>query len=359
MMVLQTIALPLGYAAPLEWLLYPMEKTQGDTVAICRHRSRKNRIPVLSDLNSDSHNARDAEPGFLARDILRFIVVDIILTVFVKLFLVMGFFAGTGEYVAGILVGKMLLMAYLVWLIRDRRDAWTATGIAGGGRLWGWLAAFGLYAAYYFAIPRINAANHLIMVRLHHWIGWRYEAAPQDVMFYIFDNILPLPLLLILIGFTVIAGPFMEELAFRGMGYDAYRRTSRIAGAIVWTGLLFGAYHFRVDLILPLGLLGRRPRRGRNAVVPHPHPLLPQWSGPVGDGEGSVTVAASMMRPFHKNTAGLRGDSLLAISPAIQNRVLLFPFQSALRAPRFRGGYSCRAIRWRVAPSERYFAPRR
>ena len=75
-------------------------------------------------------------------------------------------------------------------------------------------------------------------------------------MFYIFDNILPLPLLLILIGFTVIAGPFMEELAFRGMGYDAYRRTSRIAGAIVWTGLLFGAYHFRVDLILPLGLLG-------------------------------------------------------------------------------------------------------
>ncbi len=84
---------------------------------------------MLSDLYSDAPTDRDAEPGFLARDILRFIVVDIILSVFLILFRWMGFFAGPAEYAAGILVGKMLLLAYLVWLIRDRRDAYPVVAL--------------------------------------------------------------------------------------------------------------------------------------------------------------------------------------------------------------------------------------
>jgi membrane protease YdiL (CAAX protease family) len=211
---------------------------------------------VLSDLYSDTQNATPVQPGFLARDILRFIAVDIILMAFLKLFLGMGFFAGPGEYIAGILIGKLLLLAYLVWLIRHRPDGWTATGIAAGGRWRGWFVAAGLYAAYYLASPHINTINHLLMIRLYGCLGWQYEALPQDVMLLIFGNALQQPIRLLLIGFTIVAGPFMEELAFRGMGYDAYRRTGGVAVAIIWTGLLFGIFHFRVDLVLPLGLLG-------------------------------------------------------------------------------------------------------
>ncbi len=211
---------------------------------------------MLSDLYDDPQSDPDPDPGFLARDILRFIAVDIILIVLLKLFLGMGFFAGPEEYVAGILIGKLLLLAYLVWLIRDRRDAWATTGIAAGGRWRGWLVAIGLYAAFYAAIPYINAINHHLMTALHHWLGGRYEAAPQDVMIFIFEDILPQPIRLILVVFTAIVGPFMEELAFRGMGFDAYRRRSGAAGAAVWLGLLFGVFHFQLDLIIPLGLLG-------------------------------------------------------------------------------------------------------
>ncbi len=53
------------------------------------------------------------------------------------------------------------------------------------------------------------------------------------------------PLMLFLI--VGILGPVVEEVVFRGILLSGYRRTGRILGAILWTGLLFGLYHMNLN----------------------------------------------------------------------------------------------------------------
>ncbi|MCD8351650.1 MAG: CPBP family intramembrane metalloprotease [Planctomycetaceae bacterium] len=197
-----------------------------------------------------------ADSGFQTRDLIRFFLVDIILIVLLRLLLAIGFFAEVDHYVLAILGSKVVLFLYLAWLIRDRRNAWPETGIANAGRWWAWPVSIVAYAAFYPILLYCNSLNRILMVRLHDALGWVYTPQPQDVMVLIFEDILQTPVRVLLIFFTVIAGPFMEELAFRGVGLDAYRRTVGVFWALVWTGLLFGLYHFSLELLLPLGFLG-------------------------------------------------------------------------------------------------------
>ena len=213
---------------------------------------------MLSDLHGirAGAEARREGGGFLTRDILRFFAVDIVIILLLRLMLGLGLFPTPDSYVCGILAGKAALFCYLVWLIRDRRGAWPETGATTAGRWWAWPLALALYAGYAFLQPRIGAFNLGLMEHAYSLLGRQYVPEPQDVMLYIFSTLLNRPIRLILVFFTVIAGPFMEELAFRGMGMDAYRRTGGPAWALVWTSVLFGLFHFRLDLLLPLGFLG-------------------------------------------------------------------------------------------------------
>jgi CAAX amino terminal protease family. len=211
---------------------------------------------MLSDLYAADPGDKETSAGFLTRDVIRFFAVDIMLILLLRLLFWWGVFPNPDAYVAGQLLSKLVLLVYLVWLIRDRREAWPETGVTSAGRWWAWLLALALYAGYYQIIPVLGRFNHLLMVRLHQWAGLAYVPEPQDIMLYIFSDILNSPTRVILVFFTVIAGPIMEELAFRGMGYDAYRRAIGVAGSLAWTSLLFGLYHFKLDLVLPLGALG-------------------------------------------------------------------------------------------------------
>lgn len=195
-------------------------------------------------------------PGFRVRDVIRFFMVDIILIFGVKLLLALGLFPGPDSYVIALLASKIVLFAYLVWLIRDRRGAWSETGAATGGRWWGWLCGLTIYAACLPLANGIDMVNGEILSRTYAWLGRVYIPQLQDVVVLIFDNILASPAKITLVFFTILAGPFMEELAFRGMGLDAYRRTSGIFWAVVWTSLLFGMYHFSMQYLLPLSFLG-------------------------------------------------------------------------------------------------------
>lgn len=211
---------------------------------------------MLSDLYAANPGNKETPTGFLTRDIIRFFAVDIVLLLLLRLLSWWGLFTTPDVYVAAMLLSKLVLFCYLVWIIRDRREAWPETGATSAGRWWAWPLAAALYAGYYQMIPLVGNINHILMVRLHQWAGWVYVPEPQDVMLYIFADVLGGPMRVVLVFFTIIAGPIMEELAFRGVGYDAYRRTIGTGGALVWTSLLFGLYHFRLDLIIPLGLLG-------------------------------------------------------------------------------------------------------
>ncbi len=75
-----------------------------------------------------THEYGEGSGGFLVRDLMRFLLVDIILIAAQKLLLGLGFFTRPDAYVLTILTCKIILMIYLVWLIRDRRDAWRETG---------------------------------------------------------------------------------------------------------------------------------------------------------------------------------------------------------------------------------------
>lgn len=194
--------------------------------------------------------------GFMIRDLIRFFIVDVIIIATQKLLLGLGFFQGPDTYVLAILAGKVILSLYLVWLICSHRDAWRQTGAATLGRWWAWPLAIALYAGAYPLLLWGDRASHALMDMLYNALGWVYTPAPQDVVLLIFENVLDVPTRLALVFFTVLAGPFMEELAFRGMGMDALRRESGTGAAVFWTSLLFGMYHFSLPLVLPLSLLG-------------------------------------------------------------------------------------------------------
>lgn len=196
------------------------------------------------------------ERGFQVRDLVRFFLVDIILVVFVKLLMGLGFFQSPETYVLAILGNKVILFAYLMWLIRDRRASWPETGGATLGPWWAWAGMAALYAAYFFAEPLMTPYNHQLMNWLYDKLDLAYTPVPQDVIVLIFEDIIAVPVRLVLVFFTVFGGPFMEELAFRGVGLDGFKRSFGTFWAVFGTSLLFGLYHFSLPLLVPLSLLG-------------------------------------------------------------------------------------------------------
>lgn len=194
--------------------------------------------------------------GFLVRDLVRFLAVDIIIIIGVKLMLLLGFLPTPDSYVLTILASKLVLFSYLVWLIRERRDAWRETGGATLGKWWAWPCALVLYAAALPVSIWLGGVNHQLMAWLYARIGWVYSPEAQDIILIVFGGVLSKPVLGVMVFFTVLAGPFMEELAFRGMGLDGFRRDGGAGMALFWTSLLFGLYHFSLAQLLPLSFLG-------------------------------------------------------------------------------------------------------
>lgn len=194
--------------------------------------------------------------GCIARDIIRFIAVDIILICAVRLADWLGLISEVNQYILIMLGSKVILFAYLFWLVSARRQALPATGITSPGRWWTWPLGLVIYAGCYPLLIFVNRANGCLMEALYGYAGWVYNPNPQEVLLYLFAGVLDTPVLLLLLFFTIIVGPFMEELAFRGVGLDAYRRTSGTVAAVVLTSLLFGLFHFELILVLPLAFLG-------------------------------------------------------------------------------------------------------
>lgn len=210
---------------------------------------------MLADLYS-GNNDDPATTGFLPRDLIRFFIVDVILIAMTRLMLSLGLITHPDMHVIIILAGKMALFFYVIWLIREKRNAWKETGGATLGKFWAWPVCLGLYGLAYFALGHISRANHFLMFQIHTWLGLPYDPKPQDVMILIFEDILSSPVRIALIIFVILVGPLMEELAFRGIGLDAYRRTSNILRALILTSILFGLYHFTLHLVIPLAFLG-------------------------------------------------------------------------------------------------------
>jgi len=71
------------------------------------------------------------------------------------------------------------------------------------------------------------------------------------------DSGFPLPAMLLIIGIAVtIAAPLAEELFFRGLVYRALSEIWSPFLAIFVSGLLFGAFHFNLGVLIPFTILG-------------------------------------------------------------------------------------------------------
>lgn len=204
----------------------------------------------------DSKHAAPA--GFQSRDVIRFLAVDIILVLCLKLLLNLGVFPTVNIYIISILASKLLLLCYLLWLVKARPDGWRAAGARSLGRWWSWPLALAIYAAAYPGLLWLSRANEEIMALLYGLAGWHYVPQAQDVVALIFNDsgVIAGSLRLVLVVFAVIIGPWMEELAFRGVGLDGFRKGGGLFGAVIWAGILFGIYHFSFNLLLPLSALG-------------------------------------------------------------------------------------------------------
>ena len=198
----------------------------------------------------------DTESGFQTRDLLRFFIIDVIIILFSKLLQGMGFFSTPAAYVLTVLSGKLVLFCYLAWLVHGRRNAWREAGGGTAGPWWTWPLCLGIYALSHPLLMWVNRFNIYLLQQIYTCFDRIFEPAQQNISFFIFEDILSLPIRVILVAFTILFGPFMEELAFRGMGLDAFRRTGGTASAVLWTSLLFGLYHVSLQMFVPLTALG-------------------------------------------------------------------------------------------------------
>lgn len=200
--------------------------------------------------------AREGRRGFRIRDLIRFIAVDMVISLALNLLMMADFFSSLESFVVFVLLGKLVLFAYLAWLIGERREAWRETGVLSPGSPLGWLLSLIVYGLAYSLLETIDGLNKAWLAAAYEWLGLAYRPVGQEVMGYIFSGELSLPTRLWLLFFAVLGGPCLEEAAFRGMGLDAFRRAAGNIQALIWTSLLFGLFHFSLSLFLPLSFLG-------------------------------------------------------------------------------------------------------
>jgi membrane protease YdiL (CAAX protease family) len=140
----------------------------------------------------------------------------------------------------------LLWMIYLV-VVKRHRCSWRALGLRSVG--WQWLAVvpfvFALLTFSYVLMLRGMVALFGPSV---HWpkpLTSTTLAATHQ------------PILEILVIFTgVVLTPLAEELLFRGVLYQALRRTMPVGSAALFSALIFAGMHLSIVLFVPLALMG-------------------------------------------------------------------------------------------------------
>ena len=157
----------------------------------------------------------------------------------------------TGEIVVGLvstLVFKDLLFIALVagFALWRYRLGWQGLGLRAFDRSLWWL-------------PVVAAAGALVSVIAYGAIvvGLGFDQPEQTEVQMFFDSTAALPLT----GFAlVVMAPLSEEIFFRGFIFPGLIRPLGFAGAMVASGILFGAFHITgadtVALLLPFSAIG-------------------------------------------------------------------------------------------------------
>ncbi len=241
-------------ATPPSWWVQRTVTTRNKKDTYTFYRVKEKSMTKFDFISDDF--APGVSPGFQARDLVRFFLVDAIITLSLRLLYYHNLLPSLELYVILNLGGKLLLAGYMVWLVSDRPNGWQAAGLTRAGRLWAWPLAIVILAAVLPLMVRLDLLNIILLQRGFAFFGFLYVPTPQDVSILMFNDVLSPWVRVVLLAFAILFGPFLEELAFRGVGIEGFLKTGGAVRAVLWTGILFSIYHYDAARLLPLALLG-------------------------------------------------------------------------------------------------------
>lgn len=197
----------------------------------------------------------DCAESFVFRDVWRLLLVDFI----AKLAGELVYQYSPGNYnllIAVALLGRLFFFFYLLHTIGRLRQGYRLTGI-GKEFSFAWLIlAIVLYCISLPLFFYLGGLNHSLLAVVYSWFGLVYEAHLQTAVYYLLSEEIHTVSKLALLFFAVIGAPVLEELLFRGVIYQALRANFSMIFSALLSGLLFALFHFEIQTILPLAMLG-------------------------------------------------------------------------------------------------------
>jgi membrane protease YdiL (CAAX protease family) len=176
-----------------------------------------------------------------------------------SLFVTLGFFqlqaadtqdADTKDAIsAGVTLVFYLFLIWLIYalIIKRHRYTWRMLGLRSVG--WQWVAVVPIIFAFLTFLWVVLLKVMVLM--FGPTVRW-----PQVLTSTTADSVHQpvLEALIILTG--VVLTPLAEELLFRGVLYQAFRRTMPIGMAALVSSLIFAGMHFTLVLFIPLAIMG-------------------------------------------------------------------------------------------------------
>lgn len=204
--------------------------------------------PELAQPSPDAFQPRT----WRSRDIL--VGLGLVIGAFVLIAIGLGIYVGIsgdestdGPGIVSTLVFELLIGTAVLFLATRRGLNFRSLGFV-RPKHWGslgliWLGSYGVLIAYQIALALLEQAG-INVDRLT-------EGNPLPVDSN--DNIA----LIVVLGIAVVAiAPLSEELFFRGLIFRGLRGYWRLLPALAVSGLLFGAFHGNVSVLVPFAFIG-------------------------------------------------------------------------------------------------------
>jgi membrane protease YdiL (CAAX protease family) len=143
---------------------------------------------------------------------------------------------------AGLVAQELVLLGAASWfVIRKYRLSWATLGLRKPDRSYWWFA------------PVLGAAGLVLIYGYVGLLSLMGVDADESMAEQVFDN--PGPFLMVVAG-AILMAPFIEEVFFRGFLFAGLRERRGWIFAAIVSGVLFGAAHLSVNVLLPFTGIG-------------------------------------------------------------------------------------------------------
>ncbi|MGH2410358.1 MAG: lysostaphin resistance A-like protein, partial [Chloroflexota bacterium] len=148
-----------------------------------------------------------------------------------------------------VLLGFYLFLLWLIWMliVKRYRSDWRALGLRAVG--WQWVAGVPLVFAF-LTFMWVIMYRGMVAV-LGPTVQW-----PKVLTSTTVDSVHQPVLDVVIILTGVVLTPLVEELLFRGVLYQALRRTMPMGTAALIGSMIFAGMHFTLALFIPLTVMG-------------------------------------------------------------------------------------------------------